>query len=156
MVLDRESKIAYACPRRAPTRPSCSTFAKTGLYPEVFTAVDAEGTSIYHTNVMMCVADRYVVVCLDSLPIESERDTPGSHHPRLRQNPYPHQPRTNEPFAGNMLQVHNRQGEQLLVMSSQAYASLHPEQIEQLGAFNRILHSPLTTIEMNGGGLPDV
>ncbi len=55
-------------------------------------------------------------------------------------------------FAGNMLQVHNRQGERLLVMSSQAYHSLYPEQIAQLSAFNRILHSPLTTIETNGGG----
>jgi hypothetical protein len=55
-------------------------------------------------------------------------------------------------FAGNMLQVHNRQGERLLVMSSQAYDSLSPQQIEQLSSYNKILQSPLTTIETNGGG----
>ena len=55
-------------------------------------------------------------------------------------------------FAGNMLQVENQKGEKLLVMSSQAYASLTPAQIAQLESFNRILHSSLTTIETNGGG----
>jgi hypothetical protein len=55
-------------------------------------------------------------------------------------------------FAGNMLQLENARGEKLLVMSSQAYASLTPAQIAQLEGFNRILHSPLTTIETNGGG----
>jgi hypothetical protein len=51
-----------------------------------------------------------------------------------------------------MLQVHNRAGERLLVMSTQAYDSLTPDQIAQLTAFNRILHSPLHNIETNGGG----
>jgi len=39
-----------------------------------------------------------------------------------------------------------------LVMSSQAYSSLRPQQIQHLKGYNRILHSPLTTIETNGGG----
>jgi hypothetical protein len=51
-----------------------------------------------------------------------------------------------------MLQVHNRPGEKLLIMSSQAYGSLDPNQVEQLAVFNRIVHAPLTTIETNGGG----
>jgi hypothetical protein len=55
-------------------------------------------------------------------------------------------------FAGNMLQVQNRSGEKLLVMSSQAYESLKPEQVKKLEGYNRILHAPLTTIETNGGG----
>jgi hypothetical protein len=55
-------------------------------------------------------------------------------------------------FAGNMLQVHNAQHEKLLVMSTQAYLSLTPEQIEKLQSYNRIIHSSLTTIETNGGG----
>jgi len=39
-----------------------------------------------------------------------------------------------------------------LVMSSQAYDSLTPTQVQALESFNRILHAPLTTIETNGGG----
>ena len=55
-------------------------------------------------------------------------------------------------FAGNMLQVENKKGEKLLVMSSQAYESLTTEQLQELTGYNRIIHSPLTTIETNGGG----
>jgi hypothetical protein len=51
-----------------------------------------------------------------------------------------------------MLQVQNSAGSTLLVMSTQAYESLHPEQVKKLEAYNRILHAPLTTIETNGGG----
>jgi len=40
----------------------------------------------------------------------------------------------------------------LLIMSSQAYESLTGDQVKQLTRFNRIIHSPLTTIETNGGG----
>ena len=37
-------------------------------------------------------------------------------------------------------------------MSTQAFGSLTPDQINTLTTFNRILHSPLHTIETNGGG----
>ena len=55
-------------------------------------------------------------------------------------------------FAGNMLQVDSKEGEKLLVMSSQAYESLATDQLGELLEFNRIIHSPLATIEKNGGG----
>ncbi len=153
MVLDRDRKIAYACLSPRTNKAVLMEFCKkTGYVPEIFTAVDGNGQPIYHTNVMMCVADRYVVACLDSLPNPNER----SHFMSTVRT-------TGKPlvlisldqmnnFAGNMLQIHNRAGERLLVMSSLAYHSLAPDQIEVLTSFNRILHSPLTTIETNGGG----
>ena len=55
-------------------------------------------------------------------------------------------------FAGNMLQVQNRAGNKFLVMSSQAYQALTPEQVQTLESYNPILHSSLDTIERNGGG----
>jgi hypothetical protein len=153
MVLDREKKIAYACLSPRTDKAVLLDFCeKTGYTPEIFTAVDGQGRAIYHTNVMMCVADRYIVVCLDSMPVPAERqhltDTIRSGGKEL----IPISLEQINHFAGNMLQVHNDKGKRLLVMSSQAYASLSPGQIEQLSAYNRILHSPLTTIETNGGG----
>jgi hypothetical protein len=153
MVLDREHKIAYAClsPRTA-GKVLLDFCRQTGYAPEIFSAVDSQGRAIYHTNVMMCVADRYLVVCLDSVPDPAERqhlkDTIRSSGKELIPISLDQMNR----FAGNMLQIHNNKGERLLVMSSQAYQSLTPGQIAQLSSFNRILHSPLTTIETNGGG----
>ena len=153
MVLDRDRKIAYACLSPRTDKALLVDFCgKTGYVPEIFTAVDGNGQPIYHTNVMMCVADRYVVACLDALPNPNER----SHFmATVRSSGKPLLPISLEQmnhFAGNMLQIHNRKGERLLVMSSQAFDSLKPDQIEQLTGFNRILHSSLTTIETNGGG----
>jgi hypothetical protein len=55
-------------------------------------------------------------------------------------------------FAGNMLQVETRDGEKLLIMSTQAFKSLNADQVKTLTGFNRIIHSSLNTIEKNGGG----
>jgi hypothetical protein len=153
MVLDRDNKIAYACLSPRTDKGVLLDFcAKMGYRPEVFDAVDSRYQAIYHTNVMMCVADRYVVVCLDSLPVEAERQQLVATIRASGKELIPIGLQQMDRFAGNMLQVHNRQGEKLLVMSSQAYDSLSPEQIGQLSSYNRILHSPLTTIETNGGG----
>jgi hypothetical protein len=153
MVLDRDRKIAYACLSPRTDKKVLQDFGeKMGYTTEVFTAVDGRGQPIYHTNVMMCVADRYVVICLDSLPVVAEREhitgtirNSGKERIDITLEQMNH-------FAGNMLQVHNAKGEQLLVMSTQAYESLRPAQIARLSSFNRIIHSSLTTIETNGGG----
>ena len=55
-------------------------------------------------------------------------------------------------FAGNMLEVQNKHGESLLVMSEQALKALHGTQITALSAFSKIVTAPLYTIEQNGGG----
>jgi hypothetical protein len=153
MVLDRDEKIAYAClSPRTDRRVLLDFCEKLGYTPEIFTSVDAAGQPVYHTNVMMCVADRYVVVCLDSVPDKKERELLAATIRHSGKTLIPITLDQMNHFAGNMLQVHNEKGEKLLVMSSQAYASLTPEQIKKLEGFNRILHAPLTTIETNGGG----
>jgi hypothetical protein len=153
MVLDRDEKIAYACLSPRTDRKILLDFCEKMDYtPEIFTAVDGAGRPIYHTNVMMCVADRYVVVCLDSVPVQKERELLVATICASGKTIIPITLDQMNHFAGNMLQVHNEKGEKLLVMSSQAYHSLTPEQVQQLEGLNRILHAPLTTIETNGGG----
>jgi hypothetical protein len=153
MVLDRDHKIAYACLSPRTHQQVLDDFCKQmGYRPVLFTAVDGAGKAIYHTNVMMCVADRYVVVCLESLPNHAEfqmmQEMIGKTGKEMLTISFDQM----NHFAGNMLQVQNKTGEKLLVMSGQAYGSLHPEQIKKLEGYNRILHAPLTTIETNGGG----
>ena len=153
MVLDRDHKIAYACLSPRTDKQVLIDFCKKLHYrPVFFIAVDASGKAIYHTNVMMCVADRYVVICLQSIPDLKERkkvqDAIGETGKELIEISFEQM----NHFAGNMLQVQNNDGEKLLIMSSQAYQSLNPEQVKKLQHFNRIIHAPLTTIETNGGG----
>ena len=153
MVLDREKKIAYAClsPRTNKTvfEEWCSKMNYTACS---FYSVDENGGEIYHTNVMMCVADQYVVICLDSIRDTAERDTVfdtiSDSGKKIIEISY----KQMNQFAGNMLQVENKSGQRYLVMSSQAYNALTAEQVKELESYNPIIHSDLTTIETNGGG----
>jgi hypothetical protein len=118
----------------------------------MFHAVDESGQAVYHTNVMMCVADRYVVICLDSITDSSEKKyveeiilRSGKELIRINSS------QMNQ-FAGNMLQLENERKEKILVMSSAAWNALLPAQMEKLTKYNSILHSSLREIETNGGG----
>jgi hypothetical protein len=153
MVLDRDKKIAYACISPRTDKTILSDFAKKMNYrPVAFTAVDEKGRAIYHTNVMMCVADKYVVICLDSIADATERamvveviKESGKEIITITLEQMNH-------FAGNMLQVENVKGKKLLVMSSQAYMALSADQVKKLESYNQILYASLDTIETNGGG----
>ncbi|MFT4018911.1 MAG: arginine deiminase-related protein [Agriterribacter sp.] len=153
MVLDRDNRIAYACLSPRTDIAVLDDFCRQMSYlPVVFTATDENNTPIYHTNVMMCVADRYVVVCLESIKNKKQADDlkstismTGKEIIAIKFSQVKH-------FAGNMLQVQNTKGEQLLVMSSQAYHSLTKALVKKLEKFNPMIHVPLTTIETNGGG----
>ncbi|MBL7704263.1 MAG: amidinotransferase [Taibaiella sp.] len=153
IILDRENKIAYACISPRTDKNLFLEFCEEmGYEPVVFNAVDQKGKDIYHTNVMMCLGDKYAVICLDSIQEADERAVvtgalaqSGKVIVEISFEQMNH-------FAGNMLQVMNVNGEQFLVMSSQAYASLSQEQVQTLESFNPIIHVPLETIESNGGG----
>ena len=153
MVLDRTNQIAYAClSPRTEQHLFEEWCTKMGFRGCSFHSVDEQGGEIYHTNVMMCVADRYVVICLESIRDAVEREnvietiqSSGKEIIEISYGQMNH-------FAGNMLQVENKEGKTFLVMSSQAFEALNTQQIEKLSTFNPILHSSLYTIEKNGGG----
>ena len=153
MVLDRDNRIAYACLSPRTNEELLTEFCRQMNYkPVVFDASDDNGRAIYHTNVLMCVADKYVVICLESITDPGQQklisDTIINSNKKIIAITL-HQMNH---FAGNMLQVENDKGEKLLVMSDQAYEALTTEQVQELNRYNRIIHSPLTTIETNGGG----
>lgn len=153
MVLDRDRQIAYACLSPRTDEKVLFDFCKRMSYtPVVFNATDGNGQAIYHTNVMMCVADRYVVICLESIALPEEKEKVEEAIINSGKAIVPISLHQMNHFAGNMLQLENNSGEKLLVMSSQAFESLTAEQISTLQSYNRIIHSSLTTIETNGGG----
>lgn len=153
LVLDRDNKIAYACLSLRTNKEVLEDFCeKTGYQAIVFNAVDSTGYPIYHTNVMMCVGDKFAVICFDSIPDSTEQalvrgslSQSGKEIVAIDFDQMNH-------FAGNMLQVQNDKGESLLVMSEQAYKSLEQSQITALEKYCRLVYAPLYTIETNGGG----
>ncbi|MDB5212000.1 MAG: amidinotransferase [Sediminibacterium sp.] len=153
MVLDRDNKIAYACLSPRTDEKILQKFCEQMNYTAVsFTAVDADNQPIYHTNVMMCVADEFAVICLESINDETERKTVTDLLTKTGKQIIGISFEQMNHFAGNMLQVHNRDRKKFLVMSSQAYQSLTIQQLLSIEHFNPVIHSDITTIETNGGG----
>lgn len=153
MILDRANNYAYAClsPRTHEELllRFCTYF---DCEPVVFTAVDAEGQQIYHTNVMMCMAETFVVICMESVHNAQEKTRLYEVFERTGKEVVEISYTQMLRFAGNMLQVRNTSGDRFLVMSTQAYNSLTPEQVSQVESHCAILHSPIPTIETYGGG----
>ena len=153
MVLDRDNRIAYACISPRTDQKVFVEFCRELNYkPIVFAATDGNGQPIYHTNVLMCVADRFVVICLESITNPQEQQMVSETIIKSNKKIVAITLHQMQHFAGNMLQLENGSGEKLLVMSTQAYEALTTEQLQELNRYNRIIHTPLSTIEKNGGG----
>ncbi len=153
MVLDRENRIAYACLSPRTNEKLLAEFCRNMNYtPVVFNASDGNSQAIYHTNVLMCIADRYAVICLECITEPAQKELVINSLINTNKEVVAITLKQMNFFAGNMLQVENDKGEKLLVMSTQAYKALTNDQVHQLSQYNRIIHSPLLTIETNGGG----
>ncbi|HTE08420.1 MAG TPA: arginine deiminase-related protein [Flavitalea sp.] len=153
LVLDRDKRIAYACLSPRTDSALVEEFCSVMDYqPVIFEAKDSGGRSIYHTNVLMCVADKYVVICLEAIPDQEQKNAVEAAIVSSGKKLLNISTRQMNQFAGNMLQIKNASGEPLLIMSSAAYQALDPTQVIQLEAFSQIIYSPLDTIEINGGG----
>lgn len=153
MVLDRENKMAYASLSPRTDEKILKTFCELANYsPVIFRSADSTGMAIYHTNVMMCIADAYAVICLDAIADLDERRLVISYLQKTKKRIIAITLQQLNCFAGNMLQIKNADGDLLLVMSDQAYQSLTSEQTNVLEKYNRIIHTSLLTIETVGGG----
>ncbi len=154
MVLDRENRICYAVISIRTDKMAVLQFCdEFGYRPVCFMAnqdVNGERKAIYHTNVMMCIADKFAVICLDTIDNEDERTyvvrtltETGKEIIEITQD-------QKHRFAGNMLQVMG--DKPYLVMSKSAFTSLTNQQKNAIEEHCPIINSSLDTIEACGGG----
>lgn len=130
----------------------CEEFYYDPVIFEAYQDTNFERKPIYHTNVMMCVADEFAVICADAIDEKQERKIVLKHlKDSGKEIIYITEEQVNN-FAGNMLQVLGANNTKYLVMSTQAYNSLTKGQINTIEKYCSILHSPLDTIEACGGG----
>lgn len=156
MIFDHDYKIAYGSVSLRLDEELFREFcAKYGFTPVVFHSYQNVGNQrlpIYHTNVMMCVAEQFVVICLDCIDVEMEREKVQEVIKSTNKELIEITEDQLQQFAGNMLQVQNAKGTQFLVMSQTAYNSLTREQIDRIESYCEIIYADLNTIETNGGG----
>lgn len=157
LVLDRVGRLAYACSSTRTHPELVKEWAEElGYEPVIFAATDRAGIPLYHTNVLMCIGERFAVVGSEAI-VPADRARVLAHlkaggreiieigHAEIGQ------------FAGNMLELGTWDealgDSRVLVMSESARRSLKPALFRQLsGCTDTVLAVPLPTIERLGGG----
>ena len=156
MILDRPNHIVYASLSERTSEILLEKYAEEIGYELVsFTShhkVEQKKVLIYHTNVMLCVANEYAVVCLECITDPTERKAVKESLEKTNKTIMELSLDQIDQFAGNMLEAQNKNNESFLIMSSRAYHSLTSKQVVEIEHHSKIIHSPLTTIENYGGG----
>lgn len=156
ILMDRVNQKAYcALSQRADEDLFIEFCEDFDCFPVLFTARQSVGGKrlpIYHTNVMMALAENFAVICLDSVDDKKERKNLVDHLKMDGREIIEISEAQLYQFAGNMLQLLGEGGRPYMVMSSAAYHSLNPGQIKAIEKHCPILHSSLETIETCGGG----
>ena len=153
MVFDRDHRMIYAC---LSSRTSIEALEKCsvllGYRKLIFHAYDRMGNAIYHTNVMMCVGDRFSVICLESVKDAEERESLRRSLENSGKTIIEISLDQMHSFAGNMLQLYSESGRSVLVMSESAFKSLNWDQLDKLKMFCEVLPVKVDTIEKASGG----
>ena len=156
LLLDRVNSKAYCALSARADEDLFIEFCEDFEYtPIVFNACQTvEGTrkAIYHTNVMMALAETFAIICLDCIDDKKERKNVLKHLKEDKKEVIAITEEQVANFAGNMLQVKGADDKRYLIMSQAAYDSLTASQIKNIERHCQILSSSLETIETCGGG----
>lgn len=156
MVLDHKNSVAYATLSERTDKTLFLQYCKDfDYYPVYFIAsqtVNNKRLPIYHTNVMMCVANSYAVVCLQTIDNITQRNAVVESLSKCSKEIIEITEQQMQQFAGNMLQVENKEGKSFLVLSQTAFKALTDDQVKRISLYNELLPIAVPTIEKYGGG----
>jgi hypothetical protein len=152
LVLDHSNKIAYVSLSNRSNPKVIQRFADDFSYePLTFTSVGPNGEPTYHTNVMMCIGTAFAMVGLETIRNKAERQQVRARLEKSGKEIVELSADQIANFAGNAIELHNKGGQKLLVLSSRASRALTEEQREILSGYARIVSLELPTIELGGG-----
>mgnify|MGYP000138405925 FL=1 len=156
LLLDRVNRKAYCALSERANEELLIEFCEDFEFsPIIFVAnqtVNGKRTAIYHTNVMMCLGERFAVICLSSIDDNKERKQVIKSLKADGKEIIDISEKQVNSFAGNMLEVKGDKGESYLIMSESARTSLNLMQLSALEVHTKIVSIPLNTIETCGGG----
>lgn len=153
MVLDHSARVAYtARSNRAdpiPLERFCTHF---NFEPMAFDTADDNGNSIYHTNVMMCIATDFALVGFDIITDRARREEIRERIAEMGRTVIPLSNHQINEFAGNAIELATND-KRILAISSRAAASLSAEQKEIIERSAKIVELSVPTIELAGGSV---
>lgn len=153
MVLDHLARVAYtARSNRAdpiPLERFCTHF---NFEPMAFDTADEHGRSIYHTNVMMCIATEFAMVGFDIITDPARREEIRGRIAEMGRTVIPLSNHQIGEFAGNAIEL-AAGDRRILAISSRAAASLTAEQRAVIERSAKIVELSVPTIELAGGSV---
>ena len=153
IVFDHIHKLAYSC---LSPRTDKDLFVQICSHlhykPVYFRATSKEGKEIYHTNVMMCMGEKFAVLCLDAITNEAEKAHVIQQVTLTGRTLISISFTQMENFAGNMLELKAPGKKSFLALSQSAMNSLTGNQKQQIEPFCEVLPLSIPTIETIGGG----
>jgi len=153
MVLDHVDRVAYAIESNRTNPVALERFCAHFNYePMVFNACDQEGKSVYHTNVLMCIATDYALIGLDMISDTSRRNEIVSRLEESGRRVISLDNAQIAKFAGNAIEIQGAE-ERMLVLSETALSSLNDEQKNLIEQHTQVLSLSVPTIEMSGGSV---
>ncbi len=153
VVIDYVNKVAYASrSSRTDEILVVRLCERLGYKPVIFNAVDKKGQPIYHTNVVMCIGSKFVIICLDSIHDDEDQEVLLSGFTETQHKVVSISYDQLSAFAGNMIEVKSRNGEPFVFLSERAFHSLLPGQIDAISRFAEMIPVPIDTVETYGGG----
>lgn len=153
MVVDHDNRMIYAAISERTNLSVLEKFARANDFQAiVFLATDKNNQPVYHTNVVMSLGEKFAVICEDAIEEEWERIAVTQ---LLESTGHILIPITREQmhcFAGNMLEIKNKKGESLIILSTTALDALRPEQQQVLRQFGKLVPVSVPVIEQVEGG----
>ena len=153
VVFDHQSKVAFAVLSSRTNEDVLKELCqRIGYKSYVFQAFDSNGHPVYHTNVVMCMGDDFVVICLKAIADEESRADLLKEFVQLGKKVLEISLEQMNRFAGNMLLLKDRHGRNKLVLSETAFQSLAEAQASFLKSRAELVRFQIPTIEFIGGG----
>ena len=153
MVLDHIARVAYtARSNRAdpiPLERFCTHF---NFEPMAFDSSDENGNSIYHTNVMMCLATEFAMVGFDIISDPERRAEIKARIAEMGRSVITLDNHQINEFAGNAIELCANE-KRILAISTRAAASLSVEQKKIIEQSAKIVELSVPTIELAGGSI---
>ncbi|MDP4488224.1 arginine deiminase-related protein [Pseudoalteromonas piscicida] len=152
MVIDHQAKVAYAVESKRTNAVLVNQVCEQlGLEAEIFNAYDKNKVSVYHTNVLMCVATDFAMICLDMVP-EYQRAQLINRFTQSGHTLIALSYQQIQHFCGNAIELQGSMG-RVLALSTTAYQALLPEQIAVIEKSAKLVAIDIPTIEAAGGSV---
>jgi hypothetical protein len=160
LVLDHVQKVSYACRSARTDESLVHKWSELMNYePLLFNALGADGTPIYHTNVLLSIGSSWAVVCLEAI-VEADRERVLKRLAASGREIIEISAQAMSGFACNILELQGSNASagtrSVLVLSEQARSALQQLDNKAWERLNervdQVVVAAIPTIETAGGG----